>query len=150
MKNILVIDDDVSIGNMLEEILTKEGYQVLRSYSGTEELLARIAVQLRNSASMGIAPVLEFDNISLHTGTHEVYVCGCPVKLTKTEYTILKLLISNPLQVITKTLLLEKISQDTPDCMESSLRVHISNLRKNYAMQKEGIILKPSGASDLR
>ncbi len=36
----------------------------------------------------------------------------------------------NPAQVITKTLLLEKISEDTPDCMESSLRVHISNLRK--------------------
>lgn len=39
MKNILVIDDDVSIGNMLEEILTKESYQVLRAYSGTEALL---------------------------------------------------------------------------------------------------------------
>ena len=40
------------------------------------------------------------------------------------------MLMQNPAQVITKTLLLEKISEDTPDCMESSLRVHISNLRK--------------------
>lgn len=37
----------------------------------------------------------------------------------------------NPKQVITKNILLERISEETPDCMESSLRVHISNLRKN-------------------
>ncbi len=38
MKNILVIDDDISIGDMLEELLTKEGYRVCRAYSGTEAL----------------------------------------------------------------------------------------------------------------
>lgn len=36
----------------------------------------------------------------------------------------------NPTQVITKSILLERISEDTPDCMESSLKVHMSNLRK--------------------
>ena len=39
MKQILIVDDDVSIGDMLEEILTKEGYGVSRAYSGTEALL---------------------------------------------------------------------------------------------------------------
>ena len=39
MKTIAVIDDDVYIGNMLEELLGKEGYGVLRAYSGTEALL---------------------------------------------------------------------------------------------------------------
>lgn len=39
MKIIAVIDDDVYIGNMLEELLTKAGYGVLRAYSGTEALL---------------------------------------------------------------------------------------------------------------
>ena len=38
MKNILIIDDDMHIGNMLEEALKKEGYGVLRAYSGTEAL----------------------------------------------------------------------------------------------------------------
>ena len=36
----------------------------------------------------------------------------------------------NPRQVITKSIMLDRISEDTPDCMESSLKVHISNLRK--------------------
>ncbi len=52
------------------------------------------------------------------------------VKLTKTEFAILKLLMKNPEQVMTKSVILDKISIDTPDCVESSLKVHISNLRK--------------------
>ncbi len=197
MKNIFVVDDDINIGNMLEELLTKEGYRVTRAYSGTEaalilssqrpdlvlldlmlpgldgrellpalsgipvivvsaragvadkvelllggaadyvtkpfdtqELLARIAVHLRNASLAGASTTLEYEDIMLDTGTHVVTVCNQSVRLTKTEYAILKLLMQNPAQVITKTLLLEKISEDTPDCMESSLRVHISNLRK--------------------
>ena len=197
MINIFVVDDDINIGNMLEELLTKEGYRVTRAYSGTEaalilssqrpdlvlldlmlpgldgrellpalsgipvivvsaragvadkvelllggaadyvtkpfdtqELLARIAVQLRNASLAGASTTLEYEDIMLDTGTHVVTVCNQSVRLTMSEYAILKLLMQNPAQVITKTLLLEKISEDTPDCMESSLRVHISNLRK--------------------
>lgn len=38
MKNILIIDDDIYIGNVLEEALAKEGYRVSHAYSGTEAL----------------------------------------------------------------------------------------------------------------
>lgn len=38
-KLILIVDDDIDIGNMLEELLTKNGYDALRAYSGTEALL---------------------------------------------------------------------------------------------------------------
>lgn len=197
MKNILIIDDDIHIGNVLEEILTKEGYGVFRAYSGTEalfvladtkldlvlldlmlpglrgeevlpqikgipviivsakvdvdekvdlllggavdyvtkpfhtkELLARIAVHLRNTAAAGENPVLTFEDITLHTDTHMVRIDAKEIKLTRTEYAILKLLMQNPEQVITKSLLLDRISADTPDCTESSLKMHISNLRK--------------------
>ncbi len=39
MKTILVVEDDVYIGDMLEEALRKEGYDVSRAYSGSEALL---------------------------------------------------------------------------------------------------------------
>ena len=197
MKNILIVDDDINIGNMLEELLTKEGYQITRAYSGTEallilssqtpdlilldlmlpgldgkellphingvpvivisakagtedkvelllggaadyvtkpfnidELLARITVQLRNVSVKGSGSILEYEDIRIDTISHSVSVCGQAARLTRTEYAILKLLMQNPSQVVTKTLLLERLSEDTPDCMESSLRVHISNLRK--------------------
>lgn len=196
LKNILIIDDDIHIGNALEETLKKEGYRVSRAYSGTEEifvlnqskpdlvlldlmlpglngedvlpqikgipvivvsakvdvddkvnlllggavdyvtkpfnkreLLARIAVQLRNSASTATISTLTFGDITLHTDTHIVTVDTWEVKLTRTENAILKLLMQNPSQVLTKSLLLERISEDTPDCTESSLKTHISHLR---------------------
>lgn len=44
-KRILIVDDDIHIGNMLEELLTKAGYSVSRAYSGTEALLV-----LKNSS----------------------------------------------------------------------------------------------------
>lgn len=198
MKHIFIVDDDIHIGNMLEEVLQREGYKVSRAYSGTEallvlstqtpdlilldlmlpglngeevlpkiqgipviilsarsetdhkvqllldgacdyitkpfdlpELLARITVQLRNtSPRLTVRHMLTFQEIELNTETHRVSVQKHPVKLTKTEYAILKLLMERPSQVMTKSALLEQISEDTPDCMESSLKVHISNLRK--------------------
>lgn len=196
MQHILIIDDDVYIGNMLEERLSQEGYAVLRAYSGTEallvlhqhkpalvlldlmlpglngeevlpslegipvivmsakvdidskvklllggaadyitkpfdikELLARIVVALRTFSAPASA-ALSFADIQLDTALHTVTVCGEEVKLTRTEYAILKLLIKNAGQVCTKSLLLDRISQDTPDCTESSLKMHISHLRK--------------------
>ena len=39
MKVILVVEDDIYVGNMIEETLIGEGYTVLRAYSGTEALL---------------------------------------------------------------------------------------------------------------
>ena len=55
---------------------------------------------------------------------------GVDEHLTRTEFAILRLLMQNPKQVITKSKLLDRISIDTPDCVESSLKVHISNLRR--------------------
>ena len=36
----------------------------------------------------------------------------------------------NPSQVLTKSQLLDLVSEDTPDSTESSMKVHISNLRR--------------------
>lgn len=197
MKKILIIDDDIPIGNMLEETLSKEGYKIFRAYSGTEalfvfskskpdlvlldlmlpglhgedvlpqikgipvivvsakvdidnkvdvllggavdyvtkpfhmkELLARISVHLRNADSMPVSSELTFSDMILDTNTHIVKIGSMEIKLTRTEYAILKLLMQNPTQVVTKSLLLDRISTDTPDCTENSLKMHISNLRK--------------------
>ncbi len=95
-----------------------------------DELLARIIVQFRKTSNRESVKILEHSDITVNLSTHIVQVNSQSVKLTKTEFAILKLLMENPNQIITKTVLLERISEDTPDCMESSLRVHISNLRK--------------------
>lgn len=196
MRKILVVDDDMDIGNLLEELLTAAGYQVSRAYSGTEalllldtcypdlilldlmlpglsgeellpkiegipvivvsakagidhkvdmllggaadymtkpfdtkELLARVAVQLRGG-SRREKNRLTCGDLSLHTDTRSAYIGENQVHLTPTEYAILRQLMGNPSQVLTKAQLLDKISLDTPDCTESSLKIHVSNLRK--------------------
>ena len=95
-----------------------------------EELLARIVVQLRKSTRLDSSEKLMYREITVNMVTHEAWVGEHEVKLTKTEFAILKILLEHPKHVITKTVLLDRVSEETPDCMESSLRVHISNLRK--------------------
>lgn len=193
---ILIIDDDIQIGNMLQEVLERAEYEVLRAYSGTEallllekerpniilldlmlpglsgeevlkqichipiivvsakadvedkvnlllsgaadyitkpfhtkELLARIEVQLRKISDCRQSQIYAYEDLALDTVSHSVTVGEVPVQLTKTEYAILKILLQNPGQVIAKSVILERISEDTPDCTESSLKTHVSHLR---------------------
>ena len=196
MKTIAIIDDDIHIGDMLMEVLTQEGYSVLRAYSGTEalyllsqnkpdlvlldlmlpglsgeevlphienipvivisakievqdkvnlllsgaadyltkpfdtaELLARITVQLRKAESNMLSDVISVGELMLDEQSHEVKYNGVAIKVTKTEYAILKLLMMNHNRTISKSVILERIAVDTPDCTEDSLKQHISNLR---------------------
>ena len=95
-----------------------------------KELLARITVQLRKTEQQADSPFLSVGDLALDTRSLSLTVQDQPVKLTRTEYAILKLLMENPKQVIAKSVLLERISLDTPDCTERSLKQHISNLRR--------------------
>ena len=96
----------------------------------TQELLARITVQLRKAEQVCEDNILNFGELNMDLLSMTLTVCGKEVKLTRTEYAILKLLMENPKQVITRSILLDKISLDTPDCTERSLKQHISNLRR--------------------
>ena len=205
MRRIAVVDDDMDIGNMLQEVLERAGYGVLRAYSGTEallllerqrpdlvlldlmlpglsgeavlphlagvpvivlsargevqdkvslllegavdymtkpfdtrELLARIAVQLRRGEAT--SPLLRHGPLALDVNARTVRVAGREARLTRTEFAILKLLLEHPRQVVTRSQLLEDLSRDTPDCVESSLKVHVSNLRRK---------LREAGAGDM-
>ncbi len=196
MKTILVIDDDMHIGNMLEEALTGEGYAVKRAYSGTEallllskakpdlilldlmlpglsgeellpqikdipvivasakvdtsdkvglllggaadyvtkpfdlaELLARITVQLRRNQSSCSENTLAFNDLVLLPDIFTVKVGDKEVRLTRTECAILRLLMQNPKIPVSRSSILDRISLDTPDCTERSLKQHISNIR---------------------
>ena len=124
---VIVLSAKVDVDNKVNLLLGGAADYVTKPFN-TRELLARIAVQLRNATAY--ASALKFEGIALYTDTHSVTVREDEVKLTRTEYAILKLLLQNPSQVLPKSLLLERISEDTPDCTESSLKMHVSNLRK--------------------
>ena len=126
---VIVVSAKADIDSKVELLLGGAADYVAKPFH-IRELLARIAVQLRNTKETSDNPVLTFDAIALNMDLHIVTVGTAEVRLTRTEYAILKMLMQNPAQVITKSQLLDRISADTPDCTESSLKVHMSNLRK--------------------
>ncbi len=197
MFKILIIEDDVSIHNVIEELLKKQNYITYNAYSGTEallllekekydliildlmlpgiegeeiikkvkdtpiivlsakissddkvnclmagandyitkpfdsnELLARIEVQLRQKDKSSLIENLKYKDLELLNDNHTLLINNEKINLTRTEYAILKQLLLNKTQVIAKNKLLDLISLDTEDCDESSLKVHISNIRK--------------------
>ena len=95
-----------------------------------KELLARIMVQLRKNKKYADKSLLTYREITLDTDKHTVSANGSEQKLTRTEFAIMKLLIRDPEQVVAKLTILDRISLDTPDCTEDSLKSHIYNLRK--------------------
>lgn len=95
-----------------------------------EEFLARVKVQLRIKENKQDTVGLKYKEMFLNEDNHTLYIKDNQIYLTKTEYAILKQLLLNPKQVVTKSRILDLISVDTPDCDENSLKVHISNIRK--------------------
>ncbi len=94
------------------------------------ELLARITVRLRTNNKNNDSRELKFKDLRLNTDTHTAEINGSEIRLTRTEAAILKLLMKDPKRPVGKTTILEKISEDTPDCTERSLKQHISNIRR--------------------
>ena len=99
------------------------------------ELLARVKVQLRiNKKEQNLN--LMYKDMVLDKATHILYIKKEKINLTKTEYVILKQLLLNPKQIITKTKLIQilneynKINPETQIYDENSLKVHISNIRR--------------------
>ena len=131
IKNIpvIVVSAKTAIDDKVNLLLNGAVDYVTKPFQ-TKELLARIAVALRNAGTPVEGDTLSYEEIVMDLTAHGVSIAEKPVKLTKTEYAILKLLMSNPTQVIAKSVMLDKISMETPDCVESSLKVHISNLRR--------------------
>lgn len=76
------------------------------------------------------ASVLACGELTLDTASYGAWVHGVPVSLTRTEYAILKQLMREPGQVLARAVLLGRIGEDTPDGAESSLKTHVSNLRR--------------------
>lgn len=93
-----------------------------------EELLARANILTKRSEHSG--QNLTYKSLRLDTNNYQAYVDDMPLALTKTEFKILELLISNPKQVFTKENLYEYSQGDYYLATDNSINVHISNLRK--------------------
>lgn len=103
-----------------------------------DELMARIEALLRRSSGGGLSEVLTFKNVKLNRSTMEVSVCDKPVSLTKREYLILELLMSNPKKIFTKNNIFESVWNEQFLGEDNAVNVHISNIRQKLSKLDPG------------
>ena len=127
---IIVLSAKISVKDKVDNLLNGAVDYMTKPFCN-EELLARIKVHLRNSKKMN--QELSYKELTLFNDHCTLVVNQNKIKLTKTEYAILKQLLLNSNQVISKSQLLDLIAENTEDCDENSLKVHISHLNKKIS-----------------
>jgi two-component system response regulator MprA len=94
-----------------------------------EELLARLRALLRRTTTDG-TEVLRFADLELDLGTREVKRGGDPIELTRTEFSLLELFLLNPRQVLTRSVIFERVWGYDFGFSSNSLDVYIGYLRR--------------------
>ena len=94
-----------------------------------EELLARVRALLRRSHEDG-PDKLAFADLELDPGTREVRRNGEPIDLTRTEFSLLELFMRNPRQVLTRSIIFERVWGYDFGFGSNSLDVYIGYLRR--------------------
>jgi two-component system response regulator MprA len=94
-----------------------------------EELVARLRALLRRTTA-GSDDVLRFADLELDSGTREVRRGGDPIELTRTEFALLELFMMNPRQVLTRSIIFERVWGYDFGFASNSLDVYIGYLRR--------------------
>jgi len=94
-----------------------------------EELVARIRALLRRTSD-GSDESLRFADVELDPGTREVHRAGEPIELTRTEFALLELFMMNPRQVLTRSIIFERVWGYDFGFASNSLDVYIGYLRR--------------------
>jgi len=93
------------------------------------ELLARVRALLRRSADEAV-DILRFADVELDPSTREVHRGGDRVELTRTEFALLELFLLNPRQVLTRSIIFERVWGYDFGFGSNSLDVYIGYLRR--------------------
>ena len=93
-----------------------------------DELLARIKVQLRDKGNT-ISNILKFKDIELNRVNFTVNCNNKEVSFTKKEFELLKLLMENENQTLTKSMIFDSIWNDENSADDNTLNVHISKIK---------------------
>jgi two-component system, OmpR family, response regulator MprA len=95
-----------------------------------EELLARLRALLRRSRDGEEDGVLRFADLVLDPSRYYVHRGGRPIELTRTEFSLLELFLRNPRQVLTRSVIFERVWGYDFGPASNSLEVYVGYLRR--------------------
>jgi two-component system response regulator MprA len=95
-----------------------------------EELKARLRALLRRSGPEGDPDELSFAEIRLDSARHGAAVGEMFTELTRTEYQLLELLLRNPRQVLSHSLIYDRVWGYDFGAASNALRVYVGYLRR--------------------
>ncbi|HZR06597.1 MAG TPA: response regulator transcription factor, partial [Candidatus Udaeobacter sp.] len=96
----------------------------------TAELLARIRAAQRRSLTEIGDPVFDSGVLYIDFAARQVKVNGEEIRLTPTEYSLLRVLVQNAGKVVTQRQLLRTVWGEKSESQAQYLRVYITHLRK--------------------
>jgi two-component system response regulator MprA len=94
------------------------------------ELLARLRALLRRATNGDESDVLRFADLELDLGTREVRRGVRSIELTRTEFSLLELFLRNPRQVLTRSIIFERVWGYDFGPTSNSLDVYVGYLRR--------------------
>ncbi len=95
-----------------------------------EELLARLRALLRRTGWEGERRVLAYDDLVLDPVAHEVRRGERPIELTRTEFLLLELFLHHPRQVLTRSVIFDRVWGYDFGPASNSLEVYVGYLRR--------------------
>jgi len=137
--------------------LTAGGDDYVTKPFSLEEVIARLRGLLRRSGATSVRPDTQIvvGDLILDEESHEVTRAGEPIKLTATEFELLRFLMRNPKRVLSKAQILDRVWNYDFGGQANVVELYISYLRKKidadrepmiHTMRGAGYVLRPAGA----
>jgi heavy metal response regulator len=105
------------------------------------ELLARIQALLRRGKAIAPFSRLQVANLILETEGHRVFREKAKIELTPKEYALLEIFMRHPGEIITRTMISEKVFDYHFDTATNVIDVHFSHLRNKIDKKFEPKLL---------
>jgi two-component system OmpR family response regulator len=136
--------------------LTAGGDDYVTKPFSLEEVVARLRALVRRTAVLvgDSDSVLTVGDLTLDEDSHEVFRGGDPIRLTATEFELLRYFMRNPRRVLTKAQILDRVWNYDFGGQANVVELYVSYLRKKidagrepmiHTLRGAGYVLKPAG-----
>ena len=141
--------------------LTAGGDDYVTKPFSLEEVVARLRALLRRSGASTAEPanVLTVGDLRMDEDSHEAWRGDAEIRLTATEFELLRFLMRNPRRVLSKPQILDRVWNYDFGGQANIVELYISYLRRKidkgrepmiHTMRGVGYVLKPAAGTDER